>query len=136
MGYRNAIDPPIPHSRVATSDEARERAADAQRGDVMEAKHTPGPWSIVATPDMPRVRAFRSTSWHAIAPLGGPALAILPNGRRDTQDANAALIAAAPDLLLACEAFVNWYEVDSTEFNRDTAFHLAKEAIARAEARA
>lgn len=66
--------------------------------------HTPGPWEVTATPGTPRVRPMRLTSYHAISPDGGPALAVLPNGRRDIQDANARLIAAAPDLLEALES--------------------------------
>jgi uncharacterized membrane protein len=39
-----------------------------------------------------------------ISPLGGPSLAFLPEGRRDVQEANAALIAAAPEMYEVLQA--------------------------------
>jgi hypothetical protein len=44
------------------------------------------------------------------------------------------LRAQKAELLEACKKFVHWYEVDSTEHNRDTAFYAAKDAIAVAKA--
>lgn len=49
------------------------------------------------------------------------------------QDAKGHLIAAAPDMLAALKAFTNWYDTDSSEFNRDTAYYDALTAIAKAE---
>jgi hypothetical protein len=60
------------------------------------------------------------------------------------QDANAALIAAAPDLLAACQMFVEWDEAEKRAGEHDpaefvariervtTAFNAAREAIAKA----
>lgn len=46
---------------------------------------------------------------------------------------NIHLFTASRELLAACEAFVRWYESDSSEFNRDGAFERAKAAIAKAK---
>ncbi len=67
----------------------------------MKANHVPGPWidqpgtttgRIVIAPDQPKVRKN-------IAACGGP-----------NRDANARLIAAAPDLLAALQAYVTAYD--------------------------
>jgi hypothetical protein len=66
-------------------------------------------------------------------PLGGPALAYLPEGREDIQEANARLIAAAPELLHSLKNLVEIlihptpYD-DKVSFIRD-----ARAAIAKAE---
>jgi hypothetical protein len=44
---------------------------------------------------------------------GGPAIAYLPQGREDIQEANAHLIAAAPDMLEALKAAVAYDDVVS-----------------------
>jgi len=66
-----------------------------------EIKHTPGPWRV---------------SWHA-RPNHLPILADVPNlteiavcpAYDATDEANARLIAAAPDLLAALQAFYKWW---------------------------
>jgi hypothetical protein len=40
----------------------------------------------------------------AVRPQDGPTIAFLPRGRADIQEANARLMAAAPDLLAVCQA--------------------------------
>lgn len=85
-----------------------------------ETKHTPGPWNIVD--DAPGVMApkinARDTSW-TIARL------VRQSGPSE-DNANARLIAAAPDLLAACKALM-----DPTRLQ--DAIDLALAAIARAE---
>lgn len=86
------------------SDQHRDGDEGYDYADEAEAhRHTPGPWRVAGTPDTPTARAMRITRYHTIAPEGGPALAVLPDGRRDIQDANARLIAASPDLLEAAK---------------------------------
>ena len=100
-------------------------------------KHTPGPWDVAATPDTPSVRPMRITRFHAVAPASGPVLAVLPAGRRDVQDANARLIAAAPELLEAlkdialspCACIPAEFGESAITCNRC----LARAAIAKAE---
>ncbi len=97
---------------------------------------TPGPWRLSGT--QPR--------WSD--PGQGAVVADEPTGHDDVENlaaygghlvaesiaraANARLIAAAPDLLAACEAVCLWFDVDSTEFNRDMAVAAARAAIAKA----
>lgn len=62
-------------------------------------KHTPGPWFAVADKGQTIIRTSRSSA--AFSPL-----AIVKGDKRDTlkdQEANARLMAAAPDLLEALE---------------------------------
>lgn len=61
----------------------------------MSAKHTPGPWSFIASPNCWSVLQVGSSGRWVIA--GGTAWAI--PGRQSEAEANARLIAAAPDLL-------------------------------------
>ena len=66
------------------------------------AKHTPGPWKvgthhIVLTQDCPSVDGARADSIYCIADCGFEK----PYHRRGEQEANAHLIAAAPELLEA-----------------------------------
>lgn len=60
----------------------------------MNTKHTPGPW--FATNRVIVARPVRISEHFAITPVGGPTLAFLPHGARDTQEANARLIAQSP----------------------------------------
>ena len=84
----------------------------------MKITHTPGPWhrnvsSISAkTPNKTTVIVCRCT----------------PEPGLPERNANAKLIAAAPDLLAACKAFVNRTTLPAHE-----AMEMAKAAIAKAE---
>jgi hypothetical protein len=65
-------------------------------------------------------------------PLGGPALAYLPEGREDIQEANASLIAAAPELLKALKKALNESGCDGDLCCYE--WHdVARAAIAKAE---
>lgn len=59
--------------------------------------HTPGPWKVVAHPKVARVESMRSVGHGA---NGMASVAWLTGGALN-QEANARLIAAAPDLLAA-----------------------------------
>lgn len=84
-------------------------------------KHTPGPWSLSLTTaeDLPCVE-IGSASW---CPLGSGS-----DPKQD--DANARLIAAAPDLLRALKAA---HAPCKTVEQSIGAWKLAEEAIAKAE---
>jgi hypothetical protein len=103
-----------------------------------KAKHTPGPWHIKRNP----VRL-------AVRDKNGDYIAEDIRGEKEEREANAALIAAAPDLLYAIQAFVDYFEqagigsnltgADEEDgvngFDGDTVFNVrqAKAAIAKAE---
>lgn len=99
-------------------------------------KHTPGPWFAVADKGQTIIRTSRSSA--AFSPL-----AIVKGDKRDTlkdQEANARLIAAAPDLLEALE-YVADIDVSGTDnsvirFILAAAQHKACSAIARARGEA
>lgn len=86
-------------------------------------KHTPGPWTIIG------VDGFASGIW------GPDAEDVVPDGSSMRQ-ADARLIAAAPDLLEALEDFVAFYEEflgrDSEDLQKTRQYHGAKAAIAKA----
>lgn len=62
-------------------------------------KHTPGPWAVMP-PLGPGDMAVQSAHVNA---GGNFYVAVLPNSPHEESDANAHLIAAAPDLLAACK---------------------------------
>jgi hypothetical protein len=68
------------------------------------AGHTPGPWSVGPTHHESEGKSwlFYSDQTHILAPNGLTDVAIVEAGEEEGQ-ANARLIAAAPDLLAACE---------------------------------
>jgi hypothetical protein len=57
-------------------------------GMTNDTKHTPGPWTAEATENT-----------FSVSEIGGPLLYLLTNPRRGSNEANARLIAAAPELL-------------------------------------
>ena len=113
-------------------------------------KHTPGPWSL-QLPDYESAEAARdewddspddeslrraaedaagalisARNWQAFARVF-----TFVSGRRDlVGEANARLIAAAPELLAACKAFAEAYR---TTGDMVRAYLLAQQAIAKAE---
>lgn len=104
-------------------------------------KHTPGPWKAYESTERCPLPAGCYVEVGTLADGGAKIGAICDlvaqgeNGRYSSTvtTANAFLLAAAPELLEACRQFVHWYEVASTEHNRDMAFYAAKDAIAKAE---
>lgn len=96
----------------------------------MNAKHTPGPWEAV---DSMTVRTPLSAGGFMVADLP----CHTPHGERI---ANAKLIAAAPELLAAANAFVELYEafeiVVGTENGSTNRVHCALDAARAAIAKA
>ena len=100
--------------------------------------HTPGPWktAIVDHGDMKQVEtihapnvAFGRSTFHVVLP-GSIA------GRSYAEcDANARLIAAAPDLLEALKRVRQAFYVDGTAKALRAAFEGTKEIVSRAEGR-
>lgn len=100
-------------------------------------KHTPGPWK-------PWMTGFDNQSF-AIGPNGKTPIAKTLGGNKETNEANARLIAAAPDLLEALKECAAWFELDKHRQNPVFASASsigvqmvlnAKAAIAKAEGRA
>ena len=65
--------------------------------DAGRPKHTPEPWLMTHVRVIQRPTTIREH--FAIRPDGGPTIAFLPEGRADIQEANARLIASAPEML-------------------------------------
>ena len=94
-------------------------------------KHTPGPWEVsqycslgagaqlgIKGPERPRLWSY----------------CIYQNETDVQASANARLIAAAPDLLEACEKLVKAYEeCDFEDYGQDSALTKGKQAIKKAK---
>lgn len=94
----------------------------------MKARHTPGPWSFIASPNCWSVLQVGSSGRWVIA--GGTAWAI--PGRQSEAEANARLIAAAPDMLdalISCFTYLSFIP-ESAAGGDDDAVMLAKRARA------
>jgi hypothetical protein len=65
-----------------------------------ETKHTPGPWRIKSSNRTGSLEIVGGEKHHHVCKLDGN----LPESHFHAQEANAALIAAAPDMLAALEA--------------------------------
>jgi hypothetical protein len=92
----------------------------------MADKHTPGPWMV-----LPSVQ----TGQFAILTQHGPRkdIACTYGFPHDPREANARLIAAAPELLAACTAMAEWdarEEDHAVDF--DTRMGLYRDAISKA----
>lgn len=99
-----------------------------------DAKHTPGPWKIWRERDT-------QTEFCICVGIEGVRLASLPDMRViGENEANACLIAAAPDLLEACKAawaeLDNRYDVDVPEpgHSKEYPFNGAGELMRRLQA--
>lgn len=95
----------------------------------MAVEHTPGPWEV--SPDDPhhiRLKDEYVFCWVDNEPAENEAVMA-------TMQANARLIAAAPDLLSACEAMLGAEELGDRALGRVAAF-LAETAIAKATGQA
>lgn len=104
-------------------------------------KHTPGPWVLIPAGDEwssgriatiePKPETMIDTNFWTVAEV---------NYRRDEHAANANLIAAAPDLLAACEEFRNVLrsKVRNSQYSEEyaEAFYQAEKKMDQAIARA
>jgi hypothetical protein len=108
----------------------------------MSAQHTPGPWAVITEDHDISVEGegwFEDQHVNGWMVVGNPdnpemAIAVLDTGwkncwRDEALDANAALIAAAPDMLAALQRFL---EADGNPFSAAIAYAYAEEAVAKA----
>lgn len=99
-------------------------------------KHTPGPWRVDTTKALGAYgvwTAYPTHPGHDGAGYESQICSMMPferMGDREKRDADAALIAAAPDLLAALKAVLDWQ--NHTEMQ--AACVSARAAIAKAEA--
>lgn len=112
----------------------------------MSAKHTPGPWRVVRTRIGTHISPGPSYASYAciVEPLGlqvyGKDWRFGVHDRPESEyiNGNAALIAAAPELLAACQAVLSWNHATggfcTREDDRDVLAPLLA-AVAKAEGR-
>jgi hypothetical protein len=108
-----------------------------------EQQHTPGPWEVVAPPQSSRrvmmpddtveIRAARESGRR------GMIACLYAQNFADEDEANARLIAAAPDMLAALRPFAEWarqYELSTAGDIRDEvmlqSLRRARDAVAKA----
>lgn len=116
--------------------------SDLKVGRIEQLTHTPGPWRAIHRRVIERPTHIREH--FAITPAAGPTFAFLPEGRADIQEANARLIAAAPEMLAAlilCRSALNEEILAADDLDHPTirahaeAAEQADRAIAKAEGR-
>lgn len=96
-------------------------------------KHTPGPWIVEPVPyDSSRFYIRGSNTKGQILGFGKGAVAHIPQSTVNPMEANANLIAAAPDLLAALEGLMSCY-IDLLDEDQVAAAQNAKSAIAKAK---
>jgi hypothetical protein len=95
-------------------------------------KHTPGPWSVDAVPGLPVYINAGDDGLRPVADINGLEDGINNDARREEQMANAALIAAAPDLLEACKGLRATIERLLPE--RDLMSQITQKALIAADA--
>lgn len=94
----------------------------------MSTKHTPGPWTMHPRfDDGAEVRALAPVAWCGVASTHGASSSQVIDAAEAR--ANARLIAAAPDLLEACERLLRWAGWPHAEKD----IELARAAIAKAK---
>jgi len=92
-------------------------------------KHTPAPW-IADNGDSELWGIFQKQDCNGIAYLCEPNGELL---RENEAEANAHLIAAAPELLEACKQALRTLEARGVDIYSDPRYLLVKQAIAKAE---
>ena len=101
-------------------------------------EHTPGPWGVVWQADVERIRLNGSTVYQ-VSDVTDPEF---PSGKPRYNLADLHLMAAAPELLEACNAAARWLDGDVGDSDREIAEHgivlhaLLMRAFAKAEGRA
>ena len=93
-----------------------------------ESRHTPGPWQVVDG-HYPGFREIIGPSFTISIVMLATDLTIHDRWNRE---ADAFLIAAAPDLLAACESFVSAYPMGINK-DLDEAYRAARAAIQKAK---
>ena len=91
----------------------------------MTTKHTPRPWTLTAHPCLPIGNIHHGP--HQPGEVSVCAVSLRGNG---TDEANARLLVAAPDLLAALRGIVDWKDAECTWGD---AIAAARAAIAKAE---
>jgi hypothetical protein len=96
----------------------------------MEQKHTPGPWRNLRRNGMGNLVVGQADR---VAPLG--VADVFVSSVDGADEANANLIAAAPDLLAACRALVDWYDTHAPDVTgcSHEAYELAYAAVRKAQ---
>ncbi|KKN80788.1 hypothetical protein LCGC14_0325940 [marine sediment metagenome] len=97
-----------------------------------EIEHTPGPWSVNTNEHYERGKP--GLIWGPAGPGRGCVCVLTPVYPREFNVADACLIAAAPDLLVACEAIVHAAKINDPAAG-GVAATLAFFAIAKAKER-
>ena len=90
-----------------------------------ETSHTPGPWEWSGRTHPAEIGIINPARDHMLV------IALLTSGNVENQSADARLIAAAPDLLEALEAYVGWAE--RVELRAETVYIKACAAILKAK---
>lgn len=100
----------------------------------MKAQHTPGPWKVESVPAVMSTLQKDFLITYTDDGLRSHVARLFDNSlctEHGTTEANARLIAAAPELLAALESMLTHIGMDEDEWNKPT-FDQARAAIAKA----
>ena len=103
------------------------------------AKHTPGPWQYDTDPtgwEYRIVQADRAPYTPGYSDVAHFSVNTVRGEARDVQEANARLIASAPDLLEALDRIVNQFDHEIGPEHVDEYYSDARAAIAKARGEA
>jgi hypothetical protein len=105
MSKRKPTAEELIHGVKDAAERARMHAEASAKFEAMVAAHTPGPWELFKGFVVPSLAANTDCRIVGVR-VGGDTAWIPSTGGTDVQEANARLIAAAPDLLAALEGLV------------------------------
>lgn len=97
----------------------------------MTTQHTPGPWKVSQSASLSAGRPVKTRDGQAVALCPAAGLGLPFDQACDQADANARLIAAAPDLLEACKRALDIINKETCGFYGDDR-KIIESAIAKA----
>jgi hypothetical protein len=99
------------------------------------ARPTPGPWEVRLSPALVKTRCIVHETRNGTRLLSRHVATVSVHGPDAENEANARLLAAAPELLAACKRAVEWLDNGPGGTGMDAACAHVRAAIAKAEGR-
>lgn len=114
-------------SRIALADD------DAPSPEATSTAATPGPWQVRVEPSLTKTRCIVHEVWRGTRLFFRHIATVSVHGPDAENEANAHLLAAAPELLAACKQAVEFLDNGPGGTGMDAACVRVREAIAKAQ---